>query len=251
MMLGLANTGFMNQELFNAFGEDVVTQFTRLTESGVGANDAMLLMQPTLQTLWELQQQFGLQTDETTQALLDQAEQQGLVGAHMKDVNEQILDVLIAIGEALGAMLPGELRRLDRATEEVAGNIVDEFGLAQFDFETGWKAATRTVRDDFSKLADDATEQIRRIPTSHRIRIERETVDVGGGSSGGGSSTTPPPPVEESQPTPPPPIDTPAGGNGGEGGGQQAPLNINIDGQVAARAVVRHVGNELSIYGVR
>ena len=64
----------------------------------------LALSQPILQTLWEAQQQYGKVTDQTTDSILKQAEEQGIVGAHMKDVNQKILDVLLAIGKVLGEL---------------------------------------------------------------------------------------------------------------------------------------------------
>lgn len=111
MIRGASDAMFLDQELFSAFGEDAVTQFTRLMERGVDANQALVLMQPTLQQLWEAQQKFGLETDAATQALIDQAVQQGMVGENARDVNEQILDVLKAIAQVLGADLPSAAAR--------------------------------------------------------------------------------------------------------------------------------------------
>ena len=47
--------------------------------------------------------------------MLDQAEAQGIVGEQMKDVNEKILDVLLAIGNALGATIPDSVNKFAKA----------------------------------------------------------------------------------------------------------------------------------------
>jgi phage-related minor tail protein len=80
-----------------------------------------------LQALFEAQQKYGKVTDETTQAILDQAEQQGLVGDHMKDVNKQILEVLIAIADVFGAKIPDAMRATRDAATETAAGIEREF----------------------------------------------------------------------------------------------------------------------------
>jgi TP901 family phage tail tape measure protein len=123
MMTGLANTGYLTQEVFSAFGADIATQFERLTANGVSANDALLLMQPNLQTLWELQHNFGFEVDASTQALLDQAEAAGLIGGQFQDVMLQIKDILLAIADALGAQLPDYLRKVGETGEEVFGKL--------------------------------------------------------------------------------------------------------------------------------
>jgi hypothetical protein len=117
LMTGLGEANQITRELFVAFGQDAAAQFAELQARGVDANTSMALMQPTLQSLWEGQQRFGNITDEATLALLRQAEEQGLVGDQMRSVNEQILEVLLAIGEVLGAAIPDALRRMGDEAE--------------------------------------------------------------------------------------------------------------------------------------
>lgn len=118
LMTGLGEAGIQNQQLFAAFGQDVSSLFNELVAGGATSSQAMALMQPTLQQLWEAQQKFGFETDATTKALLGQAEAQGVVGEHMKSVNEQILDVLLAIGDVLGATIPEALRGFGDAAQQ-------------------------------------------------------------------------------------------------------------------------------------
>jgi TP901 family phage tail tape measure protein len=112
MLTGLGNSGLLTQERFTALGATIAQAFGQLQTQGVAAGTALELMQPQLQKLWEAQQMFGLKTDAATQALIDQAVTQGLVGQNMKDVNSQILDVLKAIATVLGADIPGALGAL-------------------------------------------------------------------------------------------------------------------------------------------
>lgn len=123
IMQGLSAAGLNNAEIFNAFGTDAVELFTQMTEGGASANQAMALMQPTLQKLWEHQKKYGDITDEATLALLQEAEAQGLVGESMKEINEQILDVLVAIADVLGAKIPQGLQRMGDAAERQFGRF--------------------------------------------------------------------------------------------------------------------------------
>jgi hypothetical protein len=82
-----------------------------MVAQGLDGNQALLLLQPSLQTLWELQQDFGYAVDDSTQALIDQAREQGIVGEGMRDVQERILRVLERIAEVLGAEIPDAARR--------------------------------------------------------------------------------------------------------------------------------------------
>ena len=140
LMQGLADQGGITRALFQDFGTDAGAIFQQLIAGGADSNTAMALMQPTLQRLWEAQKKYGAVTDETTAALLKQAEEQGLVGENMRSVNEQILTVLVAIGEALGATIPDALRRMGAtAVNEFdrAGDAAERFGNRVPDLPTG------------------------------------------------------------------------------------------------------------------
>ena len=115
LMTGLNEAGMHSQSLFTAFGQDASQVFADLTAGGATGEQALALMQPTLQQLWEMQRDYGYEVDATTQALLDQAEQQGLVGDNMRSVNEKILEVLLGIAEVFKADIPEGLRRTNSA----------------------------------------------------------------------------------------------------------------------------------------
>jgi hypothetical protein len=124
---GLQDAGYMTAELFQTVSDDIGASFRDLEAKGGDVAKAMALSQPILQKLWEAQQRYGDVTDETTAALLRQAEEQGLVGAHMQDVNQKILDVLIAIADVFGAVIPDSLRRTEDAATHAADHIEREF----------------------------------------------------------------------------------------------------------------------------
>ena len=106
MMVGLANAGLMTQETFSALGAMITGAFGQLTAQGVAGATALQMMQPQLQNLWMLMQQFGFAVDAGTQALIDQGLEAGIIGPQFKDINQQILDVLKAIATVLGADIP-------------------------------------------------------------------------------------------------------------------------------------------------
>jgi hypothetical protein len=124
---GLQEAGHMTAELFQTVSDDIGASFRDLEAKGGDVAKAMALSQPILQKLWEAQQRYGAVTDETTAALLRQAEEQGLVGAHMQDVNEKILDVLIAIADVFGAVIPESMRRTEDAAANTAASIERNF----------------------------------------------------------------------------------------------------------------------------
>jgi TP901 family phage tail tape measure protein len=127
MLTGLGNSGLLTQERFAALGATISQAFGQLQAQGVAGTTALEMMQPQLQKLWEAQQMFGLQTDAATQALLEQAVQQGIVGENMKAVDQQILDVLKAIAVALGAEIPGALAALPGHAQNAAAGVTNAF----------------------------------------------------------------------------------------------------------------------------
>ncbi len=194
MLQGLYNSGLLTQETFDDLGHVAVDNFNAMTAGGLTADQALLAQQQTLQTLWELQQKGTYAVDENTQALIDQAAAQGLVGEDMKEVNEQILDVLKAIGKVLGADLPDGLQRFKRAADDANWQAIDGTGelssqvtqLTEVDLP-GSIEPWREFGNEGVSAANDITNAIKNIPTSIDITVNRRTVDVGGGPSDGGN----------------------------------------------------------------
>ncbi len=100
-MLSMQNIGLLDQKMFTGLAKEATAAFQQLLDQGVKGNDALRLMQPTLQTLWELQQQFGYGVDAATQKLIDQAVEAGLVGEKHMSVNERIAQSMEKVVEQL------------------------------------------------------------------------------------------------------------------------------------------------------
>jgi hypothetical protein len=79
-----------------------------------------------LQTIWELQKQFGWAVDESTQAMLDQAEAQGLIGAAFMDTNEQMLNVMGEMRDILG-QIRDDMLGVGSAAADAGEQIDDAF----------------------------------------------------------------------------------------------------------------------------
>jgi hemoglobin-like flavoprotein len=124
MMKGLGDNMMFTLGLANDFGLDATDIFNKLKDRVGDGTQAMALMQPTLQQLWEHQQKFHDITDEATLSLLHEAETAGLVGDQFKSTMDKVLDVLLAIAQVLGATIPKYLRDLDgkKATINVHTN---------------------------------------------------------------------------------------------------------------------------------
>jgi hypothetical protein len=121
-LVGLHNSGLLNQEMFVGLAGQVADTFNSLVEQGYDGNAALQLMQPTLQTIWELQQDFGYQVDENTQRMLDGAQTAGLVGDAHRDANERIASALEEVAKLLGDFISlfGEI---PKGAQEAAGGV--------------------------------------------------------------------------------------------------------------------------------
>jgi hypothetical protein len=133
ILQNLMSANALSPEGFQAAAADIGASIQGIIDKGGDVSRTLALSQPVLQSLWEAQQKYGAITDDTTKSLLDQAEQQGLVGENMKSVNEKILDVLIAIGKVLGADLPQDFKTLSGAAQTTADDIEGSFNGIQIE----------------------------------------------------------------------------------------------------------------------
>jgi hypothetical protein len=116
-LIGMSDAMLTSTGLANAFGQELSASFNTLIERGVSAEVAMASMAPALQRLWELQKEGKVVLDETTMAMLKQAEEQGVVGENMRNVNEQILDVLTQIRDMFSDEIPRAVPRTTAAVQ--------------------------------------------------------------------------------------------------------------------------------------
>jgi len=130
LMLGLGNSANLSQGDFNIFGEAAVTQFDRLIAGGLSSNDALLIMAPSLQTLKDLQEQYGFEVDENTQRLIDQGVEAGILGERARTTDEIMSEGLLAVAEGLGELIrlfggdvPASIQHLSDVAREESGEI--------------------------------------------------------------------------------------------------------------------------------
>lgn len=147
MLTGLQNTGRLTQSTMDDLGAEAVSVFQRMKDGGLDDNSALLLMQPTLQTLWEETHTFGMKVDDATQSLLDMAEKDGLVGETHKTVNEQIVDGLTTINSTLKDLVTvltggvsGAFDSLGRNANTVIGRITDGINRIPTNIHIGVRA---------------------------------------------------------------------------------------------------------------
>jgi hypothetical protein len=140
-LVGLSNAGVLDQETFRGIADQVGATEAALLKQGYSGSEVMVAMQNDLQAIWELQERYEYTVDDTTQALIDQGVESGLIGEQRKSMDQQQLDVLLAIAEVLGAKLPQALGTFAAAgiqatdqikggLDEVSGALISNGGIA-------------------------------------------------------------------------------------------------------------------------
>lgn len=136
----LYNAGILTEDMFAGMTAQIGQTFQALVAQGHNGRTAMSLMKPQLQAIWELQQRFGTELDESTQKLLDEAEAAGIVGDKHKNASERMVDgigkvvdrldrLLVAMGVELPDAVDGAAREIEnkaRDMRERIGSIFDD-----------------------------------------------------------------------------------------------------------------------------
>jgi DNA-binding transcriptional MerR regulator len=159
--LGLNNAGLGNEEIFRGVAGQITHTFTSLVEGGKDGGAVMAAMQDDLQAIWEAQRRYGYAVDDSTQALLDEAEQAGLVGEAHKSSLDQMVDGI----------------------KEVSADLKELIAVLTGGVAGAFRVVGRTATDAFT----DITGQIDRLPRDISFRVsvdDRALEGLGGGGSG-------------------------------------------------------------------
>lgn len=156
LMKSLANQGAVNQQVFNDFGNEAVAQLQDIIASGQTGDNALRLMQPTLQTLWEMQERFGYKTDEATQKLLDEAIAAGTVGEAHMSAQERMVKSIDKVVSRLDVLL----------------NRMFGIPIAADTAEGGVTGATKSMVDGVNAVGDAADDTARRLHAMAQAGIE-------------------------------------------------------------------------------
>ena len=116
VIVSLQQQGRLTNTVFQSMTAQVFAAFQAMELQGQGGTQALRRIQPELQTIWELQKDFGMEVDEGTQLLLDQAVAAGIVGdTHRSEAAkttlalERIVLLLETLVTATGTTLPGAI----------------------------------------------------------------------------------------------------------------------------------------------
>jgi len=105
VMVSLQNSGLMNQEIFGGLTEQITATYQGLVEQGKGGEQALGLMQKPLQSIWQMQQDFGYEVDEATQALIDQAKESGKIGDQFRPATDKMVTAIDKLIRRFGEFL--------------------------------------------------------------------------------------------------------------------------------------------------
>jgi len=130
ILKGLFDAKALSPEGFQALAADIGQSLQEVANRGGDMAKAFALSQPVLQSLWEAQKTFGAVTDQTTQSILDQAVQQGIVGAQFQSIQDKQLQVLLAIAHVFHADIPDGIEATASAAQAAGKTITDTFGDA-------------------------------------------------------------------------------------------------------------------------
>jgi hypothetical protein len=185
-MRGLHNTGLMNQVMFDALSGQVTQAFGKLKAEGKDGDAVLRSMQPTLQMLWEEQNKFGRTVDAATQAMLDEAQANGLVGSQYMSTNDKMLiatermsTALEGIARKFGVEIPAATdemaRRAGNASSDVEIALKNRAGAAADDVAAKIGVGIPVALGDMARSGDSATYIVDRML---RERVGAAAVDV-------------------------------------------------------------------------
>lgn len=170
---GMGDAAIKNVDLVNALGHELEQNALTLESRGVSVTEIYSMLSPQLQDLWETVKDGKLVVDDTTKALLDEAETQGVVGDSMRDVNQQILMVLKEIKGMFEKDLPDAISRTEDASTTGAHAVARAW--AQSGRDTTDQA--RVNAREQTRIADDTVDRMKTLigeltNTDHHIPMD-------------------------------------------------------------------------------
>lgn len=130
-IVALSNAGQLSAGQFQALEERIGATATALESQGKSSDQVMAAMQGDLQVAWELENKYGVKLDETTQKLVDQAEEAGTVGEAHKSANDQMIDGINRLVDHLDLLLKKFGIDIPKAMQGTAGAAQQAAGDTQ------------------------------------------------------------------------------------------------------------------------
>ncbi len=124
ILIGTANTGYLTEEMFAGLGSQVAATYNALIAQGKDPVLALQGIQPTLQTLWEMQTDFGWAVDASTQLLIDQGLMAGTVGDKFRDPQDKMTKAVEGLILRLGDLIDLLTNGLEPAANRGADGVI-------------------------------------------------------------------------------------------------------------------------------
>jgi hypothetical protein len=121
-LIGLSNTTELTQQQYDDFQKSAGISYDKLMEQGFSSKEALQALAPMLARLKFLHNEYGLEIDATTQALLDEADAQGVntdQAMSQADANQRICDSLDKLVEIFGGKLPDAIDKTTKKFKEL------------------------------------------------------------------------------------------------------------------------------------
>jgi predicted transcriptional regulator len=129
VVVGLANTGGLTDTIFNGFTDSIAKTFDTLIAKGKDSDQIFRLMQPQLQTVFELTKR-GFVPDDATKKILDQAVAAGKVGDQfssaqdrMATATERTAAILEAFAKKMGIEVPSAAKTAAKGVEDAFKDV--------------------------------------------------------------------------------------------------------------------------------
>jgi len=159
MMESLGDSAFLTGNDFAMFAEQTGLQFEQIMANTTDQEMALRLISPALEDLIKYSESYGYQIDENTQALIDQAREEGVLAKETHTDQEVTNRLLLSIAEAWGAHIPAGLKKFgeefDASMAGVQGKT-REFQDSLSDVEGQFNSNLSTAVRDFDATYTNA-----------------------------------------------------------------------------------------------
>lgn len=150
VMNALANTGSLTQEVLQDSANSAKGYYNQLVNAGLNGNQALAQMAPTLERLRFLSEEHNLELDKGTLALIEQAEQAGILKEQEMSMQETMMAGFGMLLDALGVDLPNAMQKsvdkLKDMEDAMAGSgVVSALELVKTTAESTFGSMTTQV----------------------------------------------------------------------------------------------------------
>lgn len=165
----VGNVGRLTEQQFRQLDDAISGTFIQLTEGGLLGSEALRIIAPELQTLLNLSEQYGIQINDNTLALIDEATASGLVasqGMTTEDILirgfDRMLEGINALIVALGGVpvaFESWVSSSIAMTDSIQSNF-NSLGYAATTMSDGIETTWRDVNDSMAATFSSTTDMM-------------------------------------------------------------------------------------------